>query len=453
MKPRVLRSGLHWFLTFEGNNFVLLKLTNILWGNVSKEELNKFGVLSLALLFIIGSYWIVRPIKDVLFLTLVDKTLLPYAKIISLLSLIVLLMLYAKLVDLFEKHHLVYFLNIITFLFFSVLAIIILKTHNIFAQNSHISQLIGWIAFVGSECLMVLQFNLFWSFVASSMDTQTAKKGYPIIIAGAQMGAIAGPLLTVNITRIGIVPLLFIAGFFILTVSIIIKVFTLIHPHAFNDTTKVKEKATGAIEGLRLLTKQPYLIGILIISISPGIIGEILNISMLFLVKSSLETPEKMIAFLSIYGVLVNAASFIFAFFGTSFFLRTWGLTAGLLFYPFTITIVIVYTWVFNDLWSIVIAMVILKGLEHALDQPCREIMFIPTSKDIMFKAKSWISVFGSRSARGIGAGSVAFFKFMGNIVSYESFFSLGLVALWIPIAWYVGKTNNKLVQTGKILE
>ncbi len=432
---------------------MLLKIVKTLWGDVSREEFEKFGVLSLALLFIIGTYWIVRPIKDVLFLTLVGKALLPYAKIVSLTALVMFLILYGKLVDWLEKHHLVYFLNVITALFFAGLAIIILKTPNLYTLNSSISQLIGWVAFVGCECLLVLQFNLFWSFAASSMDTPTAKKGYPIIVAGAQIGAIAGPLLTMKVATIGIVSLLFIAAACILGVAVIIKVFTRLHPHIFNNSAPSQKKPTGAMEGLRLLTTHPYLMAILFISILPDVIGEILNISMLFLAESTFKTPDKMVAFLGIYGVLVNIASFIFAFFGTSFFLRTWGLAKGLLFNPLIIGIIIIYTWTFYNVWSVIIAMVLLKGLEHALDQPCKEMMFIPTSKDIMFKAKSWISVFGSRSARGIGAGVVALFTSMGNLALYGSIFSLGLVCLWFPVAWYVGKTNNKLVTENKILE
>ena len=431
----------------------MFRLVKLLWGDISKKELKKFTILSLALLFIVGTYWIVRPIKDALFLTFVGKALLPYAKIVSLITLVILLMLYAKLVDLLDKYHLFYFLNLITGSFFFGLAIIIFMTSGLSTQFPHRSMLIGWIAFIGSECLLVLQFSMFWSFVASSVDTQEAKKGYPIIIAGAQIGGIAGPLLTTNVISIGIVTLLFIAGLLIFGITIIIKFFTLTYPHAFNNVTKNKKKQTGAIEGLRLLLRHPYLMGILLISILPDVIGEILNISMLFFAEISFRSPEKLVGFLGLYGVLVNTASFIFAFFGTSFFLRRWGLAAGLLFSPIVTAVIIIYTWTFYSLWSIVIAMIILKGLEHSLVQATREIMFIPTSKDIMFKAKSWTSVFGARIARGTGAGLIVLFVSTGSLAFYAAIASLGLVGLWFPVAKYVGRENIKLVNSGKILE
>lgn len=431
----------------------MFKIVNLLWGKVSNEELKKFGVLSLVLFFIVGTYWIVRPVKDALFLTLVGKAFLPYAKIISLVTLVFFLMMYSKLVDILEKHHLVYFFNLLTSLFFFLLAIIILMHPTIYTQISFISQIIGWTAFVGSECLLALQFSLFWSFVTSSFNTQEAKKGYPIIIAGAQIGGIVGPLLTINVMSIGIAYLLFISGFFICLNIVIIKLFTVMHPHIFDKSDYQNRRTTGAMEGLRLLITHPYLMGILLISILPDVIGEMLNISMLFLVKNNFHSPESVVAFLGFYGILVNTASFVFAFFGASYFLRTWGLTIGLVFNPIITAMVIIFTWMFYSLWSVVIALIFLKGLDHALAQTSREIMFIPTSRDIIFKTKSWITILGSRVARGAGAGFVAFFVSMGNLIAYGSLVSLGLISLWIPVALYIGKTNNKLVVEHKILE
>jgi hypothetical protein len=63
---------------------------------------------------------------------------------------------------------------------------------------------------------------------------------------------------------------------------------------------------------------------------------------------------------------------------------------------------------------------------------------------------------FGSRSAKALGAGVIAAFPLVQasiNLISYGSMVSLGIIAAWIPIAFLVGKTNNKLVEEGKIIE
>lgn len=45
-----------------------------------------------------------------------------------------------------------------------------------------------------------------------------------------------------------------------------------------------------------------------------------------------------------------------------------------------------------------------LQGLTYALNEPCKEMLYLPTSDAIKFKAKGWIDVFGSRCAKGVGS-------------------------------------------------
>lgn len=44
------------------------------------------------------------------------------------------------------------------------------------------------------------------------------------------------------------------------------------------------------------------------------------------------------------------------------------------------------------------------QGLTYALNEPCKEMLYLPTSDAIKFKAKGWIDVFGSRVAKGVGS-------------------------------------------------
>lgn len=44
------------------------------------------------------------------------------------------------------------------------------------------------------------------------------------------------------------------------------------------------------------------------------------------------------------------------------------------------------------------------QGLTYALNEPCKEILYLPTSDAVKFKAKGWIDVFGSRCLKGIGS-------------------------------------------------
>ncbi len=41
--------------------------------------------------------------------------------------------------------------------------------------------------------------------------------------------------------------------------------------------------------------------------------------------------------------------------------------------------------------------MMCLKALSYSLNNPCKEMLYNPTSTDVKFKAKSWIDIFGQR--------------------------------------------------------
>src|SRR5271169_3724100 len=84
------------------------RIVRALWGDLSAEEVKRFGMLSFTFLFIIGAYWLMRPLKDALFMDIVGGTYIPWAKMASVVVLFPLIMGYSKLVDIFSKQKLFY---------------------------------------------------------------------------------------------------------------------------------------------------------------------------------------------------------------------------------------------------------------------------------------------------------------------------------------------------------
>lgn len=434
---------------------MLSKICRALWGDISQEELKKFGLLSGVFFFIIGAYWMLRLIKNASFMHLVGPQNLPYAKMVSLVSLLLLVLFYNKLVDWFEKTKLVYI--VATFygiLFLSFAYLMTLSSIGNSTLSPWLNQALGWVLYVATESFGSLVVALFWSFVAGSVDTSTAKRGYPIIVSGAQCGSLLGAILVTQSAYIGVPFLSCIAGLGVLMVPLMIKIFTSHHKQAFvAPGTKETKKPTGVIEGLKLIVTKPYLMGILVVSTVYEVISFLLEFQMNTSAHATFGNIEKVTSFLGVYGVATNAVSLLFAMIGTSFFIRRFGLTACLIMYPIGVGCVVGYTWALPSMWAFLIAVVAVKGLSYALNNPCKEIMYIPTSKDIKFKAKSWIDVQGSRSAKTTGATIAAMFPVMSELLLYGSMISLGVIAAWIPVALFVGRTNSKLVQENKTIE
>ena len=98
---------------------MLSSLVHYFYPDLNKDEIKKFSYLSLTFFLIIGSYWLVRLLKNTLFLKIAFPESLgwlpqqgalfqPIAKFYSLFVVFALVMVYSKLIDLFKKHVLFY---------------------------------------------------------------------------------------------------------------------------------------------------------------------------------------------------------------------------------------------------------------------------------------------------------------------------------------------------------
>ena len=97
-------------------------------------------------------------------------------------------------------------------------------------------------------------------------------------------------------------------------------------------------------------------------------------------------------------------------------------------------------------LWLTFTILVIAKGLTYGLNNPTKEILYIPTSKDVQFKTKGFTDTFGSRAALMTGASISN--KFKDNIpklMSVGTLICLGFVGFWALAAIYVGHKYQEL--------
>lgn len=431
-------------------------VARFLWGDLTAEEYKRVGLLSFAFLLIIGSYWLLRTIKDAFFDDLVGMSYQPKAKMISLLVIIPLVLGYSKLVDMVEKQTLFYiicftyaaaFLGIGFFYQFPGYAL------NAFPFNAVPGSFLGWFSYITIESFGSMAVALFWSFVNSTLNTAQSKRGSALIISGGQIGAISGPLVTQNFAVILGFPLLFAIGATaIILVPFAITYFSTHFPAAV-DVQESKKPKTGLFEGLRLLLVRPYLLGVFAIATIYEVVGTIMDFQLKMLARQS-YSKEALASFMGSFGVWSNCMALVFALFGTSFLVRRFGVRFCLVAFPSTIGVVLLYVYNVSTLYTVFAAMIAIKALSYALNNPVKELMYIPTSKDVKFKAKGWIDMFGSRSAKA--GGSAINDLFSGDVASlllYSTAISLGIVGVWIAIAFYVGTSYNKLIKSNKIIE
>jgi AAA family ATP:ADP antiporter len=167
------------------------RLIKALWGDLSGEELKKFGLLSLGFFILIGSYWPLKILKDVVFINMVGSRYQPDAKILSLILFFPLVLLYSKLVDHFPKEKLLY---IFVFLFggLGIMFVFLFADPGVGVANLTQSKyrVLGWAFYLFVESYISLMVSLYWAFINDVTTPESAKKGYGLLIFGSQLGAV-----------------------------------------------------------------------------------------------------------------------------------------------------------------------------------------------------------------------------------------------------------------------
>lgn len=465
---------------------MLSQLVHYFYPGLNEEEFKKFSLLSLTFFLIIGSYWLARLLKNVvLYKVAFPETLgwlpgqgglfQPLAKQWSLLVVFVMVMIYTKLVDLFKKETLFYIIgSFYSIIFGCITGILIIRDvyGDMFLGKTALATL-GWVSFFAIESYGSLIIALFWSFTNSICTTEQSKIGYPMIIAAAQIGGIGGSLLMFFSHKIGIWQLYAVITFFVICVLFSVRHFMrsipsssmVGNPEAAKTETIKEGFWEGLSSGIKMIVTRPYIFGILIVSTLYEVISQVIDYQM-HRQADALPQFEGELGFAffeGIYGIATNILSLLLALLGTRYLIKRFGLKFGLLLYPITLGCAFMllfglYTYgnptAGQLLTATFIVMMIAKGLGYAVNNPVKEMMYIPTSRDAKFKAKGFIDTFGARMSKMGGSQITDTFKHnLHDLMVYGTAFSLGLTGIWILAALYVGFKNTQLLNDGEIVE
>ncbi|NBO99711.1 MAG: hypothetical protein EBU90_06235 [Proteobacteria bacterium] len=446
--------------------------------SLQHEELRKFSLYGLAAFFTLGTYWILRLLKDVLIYELAfpselgwavgyGREFIPSIKLISLGTVLLSVFIYSKLIDMFKKHQLFYVIGTFYIILFG------LTTTVLVINNTYGPQVIGWfplaaigvVSYLATESFGSLIIALFWSFAISTTKSDAAKRGFPFIIAVAQIGTIGGSALVYFNLPEWFLFVLCMATIFglLMTIRYVMATFT---PEELSSDKEEKKTKPDFLAGVKLLIAQPYLLGVMVVSTFYEVAKSVVDYQMKS--QANIIPTINFKQFVGIYGMSTNALAFLMALLGTSFLMQRMGLRFCLLLYPvlFGGSMIGLYLYYMTNpsaealLWATFGVMMFVTAISYAVNNPTKEMMYIPTSKDAKFKVKGLVDMFGSRTAKmgGMQIGgalnvpanpllSVANLMGMGTIIS------LGFIGVWLVIAIYVGQKNAQLVKNNQIIE
>lgn len=440
-----------------------------MYGEIEGIELRKFMILAFSFGLLICAYWSMRTVRDGFFNHVVGIDYLPRVKILSVFVFSAIMMIFSKVVDRFKKHHLFFVVCAcysIIFVAVSLFDWFELPVVSVFPFNLVPGRMIGWIYYLAVDSLGgILAAAVFWAFVVSTTTTRLAKQGFPIIFIGGQIGGVVGVTFVKNfVQKLGhpITILATAVPLILLPLAIEFLVMTtpkelMISDQGTGADTEIRKSKPGFVEGLRLLATQPYLIGITVISTIYEVVGAIVE----FQFKRTAATVYSgahLTSYYATYGQALLVMSLLFAVFGTSFFVRTFGVRACLVSYPLIVGFCVLSIMAKPELGIFFVAAISIKAFSYTLNSPIKELLYLPTSKDVKYKAKGFIEGLGQKAAKASGStvNEVILGVSKGSkdaLLNFGGLISLGVIGFWLFVAVALGRAYQKLIAKNEIIE
>lgn len=444
----------------------LIKLCRFNFGEFEEAEFKKFLRMGAIFAIIIGVYWTLRILKDALFIQLVDKMSLPYAKTVSVLALLPLVIIYTKLLERTSRERMLIILPTFYGICIFIFGILIS-----FAEVSSglWTVILGYAWYLFVESFGSLAVALFWAFAADTTKPASAKRGFPLIYAIGQIGGIIFPYGIGGLPyRLGLESdLLSLMLLCVLTLAIIPLVVNFLRstPESLLDSFKSKKGTKeehyehGFLEGLRILVTHKYLIAIFFVNFIYEIIITVFDFN--FKVAASTQySGVELSHFLSIYGSSVNIVTLMCFLLGISNITRFLGVGVSLAIVPIIVGMALISFLNIDSLTFLFALMVGSKAINYALNGPALKMLYIPTTTDVRFKAQAWIETFGARLSKQTGSlfnmtlkpfqNSFGEVIGRGYYLSLSGWIGLPLVALWFGTTLFLGAKYSKAIKEQK---
>jgi AAA family ATP:ADP antiporter len=322
--------------------------------------------------------------------------------------------------------------------------------------------LVGYFFYAAIESFGSLAVATFWSFANSTLSLHDAEAYYGLIIAIAQLGAIAGSTMVTmhiwsNITLIVLACLIILLH--ILVMSTYSRRFQSTSDMANEEEEEQDEAEVTSTQeptlwsGVYLMLKYNYVLLILGVSCLYEVSLTCLNYQMTLLGWSRFQDDDEGMSFTQFmghYGQMVNIISLFLSSVCFPWLIRRFGLRYTLRLFPTLLLFIncIAFGAFPGNLAVLFFSMSFLKATTYSIHDPSKEILYLPTSNAIKFKSKFWIDVVGARVAKAIGSSINTYAGSVDRSIQFASAPSLLTAAALWWVCYRAGKQFDSLVQS-----
>ncbi|MEP7078720.1 MAG: MFS transporter [Chthoniobacterales bacterium] len=441
-------------------------------GKIVDVRPDELRALALAFAFnfvVLGSYYVVRPIRDDIGAAGgLDN--LPWMYTGTLAAMLVANALFSAIVARMSRRK---FIPIAYRFFIANLALFYLLM-----RTSPLNVWVGRAFFVWVSVFNLFVVTVFWAFMTDIFNSDQGKRLFGFISVGGTLGGIVGGLFTAALVKkIGAVNLLIVSAAMLEAGAWCVRFFPtdFRHPErsevegpdentsklpardpstpkafgARDDGARDAEQPIGGgiISGISHVFRSPYLLGICAFMLLYTISSTLVYFQQADITAHQFHDRAARTAFFGWLDVSVNTVTLIVQLFLTGRLLKWFGVGLTLAFLPVLSMIGFLAMGFMPVLALLALFQTLRRAGNFAITRPAREVLFTVLRREDKYKAKSFIDTFVYRAGDQIGAWSYPLFTWLGLGMTGISFVAAPLAAGWCLISLWLGRQQHSLAQ------
>lgn len=397
--------------------------------DVREGEWRRLIPLALAYGLVLASVYVLKPVRNALFLDRLGAAQLPYVLMLVALVGGVAAAFYSR----FTRSVRIDRLLTATFLFL-IVNLLAFKWLFTVEQTWVYYAFYVWVNLYG-----LLAVSLLWLLANAVFNPREARRLFGLIGSGGIGGAILGGTFTGWASeRLGTESLVFVCIAILTVCAVLVKFVRPVEQAAPAKDRAAHESAFSVVRRVPLLRLIAWMAAI------AAMIAAVIDVQFNEVVDRAFVTKDAKTAFFGSFFAYLNAFAFLFQLLLTPRILRVAGVGTALFFLPIAMGLGSAGLLLLPGLLGGIAVKVGDLGFRHSIHKSAMEILYLPVPADLKNKAKVFLDATVDNLATGVGALLVLVLTGVAG-VGFRSlaFLSLGLVAVW---GWLLLRTRRAYV-------
>lgn len=423
------------------------------FAKVEPHELKAVVLAFFYFFFLLGSYFILRPVRDAMG-TVFSETELATLWTGTFFGSFAAALIYAFAASKLKLSTLLPWV-------YGIIALSLTVFYALFTQHPE-SRPVAGTFYIWVSVINLLIISVFWSFMADLFSRSQSKRLFGVVAAGGSAGGVAGPAVaTFLVEPLGVANLLLISAVGFLVVIGVLRLLVRekaalvdsggeAQPSSLDHTLSANHFGGWSwllrpFDGFGLLLRSPFLLLIAAFVLLLTWISTILYFQQQEFVAQVFESREARTQAFGVRDMVVNVLAVGIQLFGTSRIVTRFGVTTGLVLNPIIMILAFLALAVSPVLMMLMSVEVVRRVAEYAVAKPSREMLFTAVDQETKYKAKNVIDTvvyrFGDLSAAWAQAGLAA----AGLGAVGVALFGVGVAVVWGAVALTLGRRFERV--------